>query len=133
MANIYFQGSTEPENSTSEEKVSDKAMPPAPPCEGTSKKRKGTWKGQEQGELLNPSYKQDRNSVFKDEKLLETIKASEASEEKIIHKTGLLGEQELELEMGSDRYVDFRTVEICWMAKKARVTSIAWITLHPLR
>ncbi|KAE8444432.1 hypothetical protein EG329_000523 [Mollisiaceae sp. DMI_Dod_QoI] len=96
-------GSTEPENSTSEEKVSDKAMPPAPPCEGTSKKRKGTWKGQEQGELLNPSYKQDRNSVFKDEKLLETIKASEASEEKIIHKTGLLGEQELELEMGSDR------------------------------
>lgn len=62
------------------------------------RKRKGTWRGQV--ELINSPYK--ASSIFKDEKLLETVKISEDSDTKIIRKTGLLGEQELELDLASD-------------------------------
>ncbi|CZR52780.1 uncharacterized protein PAC_02657 [Phialocephala subalpina] len=63
-----------------------------------ARKRTSTWRGQ--SELINSPYK--ASSIFKDEKLLETIKISEDSDTKIIRKTGLLGDHELELDLASD-------------------------------
>ena len=71
-----------------------------------ARKRTSTWRGQ--AELINSPYK--ASSIFKDEKLLETIKISKDSDTKIIRKTGLLGDHELELDLASDRCVASNTL-----------------------
>lgn len=76
-----------------------------------SRKRKSTWRGQ--AELLNSPYK--ASSIFKDDKLLETIKISEDSDTNIIRKTGLLGDYELELDLASDEYVIFHNIPGGWI------------------
>ncbi|KAF8852681.1 hypothetical protein BDZ45DRAFT_98738 [Acephala macrosclerotiorum] len=77
-----------------EEIVVDAMPEPTHPA----RKRKSTWRGQ--AELINLPYK--ASSIFKDEKLLETIKISEDSDTKIIRKTGLLDDHELDLDLASD-------------------------------